>query len=209
MLDLGSQRYSVLDELATSLWSVLTRDGNDEGDLAQLAADYGVSRAEINRSLEAFAAEQVKAGWLCTPGASNPPPAPVADAGIALRTGSVAALGAIVATALSLRVRGFGPTYRALAERRWPAAVERGGVVAVVGRPFLAAENVILFRRGANDCLVRSLSLYRYLRASGVAATHVIGVRRIPFAAHAWVEVDGQGVLAPAPQGFARLATMM
>ena len=37
----------------------------------------------------------------------------------------------------------------------------------------------------------RSLALYRFLRSAHVPAQHVIGVRRFPFTAHAWVECGG------------------
>jgi hypothetical protein len=75
-------------------------------------------------------------------------------------------------------------------------------------RPFLAAENFILFGRAPHDCLARSLALFRYLRWRGIPATHVIGIRRVPFIAHAWVEISGEGVLSPRPRGFSALATL-
>jgi hypothetical protein len=41
-------------------------------------------------------------------------------------------------------------------------------------------------------CLQRSAATVCLLRASGVAAQLVIGAQRLPFKAHAWVEVDGR-----------------
>lgn len=43
-------------------------------------------------------------------------------------------------------------------------------------------------------CLQRSAVLASLLRSVGVRAQVVIGVRKIPFRAHAWVEVDGRSV---------------
>lgn len=40
-------------------------------------------------------------------------------------------------------------------------------------------------------CLKRSTVLVAMLRSRGVNARMVIGVQRLPFKAHAWVEVDG------------------
>jgi hypothetical protein len=60
---------------------------------------------------------------------------------------------------------------------------------------FTLAENLFIGRRAPSDCLVRSLSLYRYLRSVNIPVQHVIGVRRFPFAAHAWVEYEGAPVL--------------
>ena len=47
------------------------------------------------------------------------------------------------------------------------------------------------FRRRL-DCLPRSLAIYVLLRRQGVPATLRIGVKRFPFAAHAWVECLGE-----------------
>jgi hypothetical protein len=43
-------------------------------------------------------------------------------------------------------------------------------------------------------CLQRSAATTCLLRSHGVRALLVIGAQRIPFRAHAWVEVDGQVV---------------
>ena len=41
------------------------------------------------------------------------------------------------------------------------------------------------------DCLPRAMTIYLLLRRRGVPATLCIGVKRYPFAAHAWVECLG------------------
>jgi hypothetical protein len=41
------------------------------------------------------------------------------------------------------------------------------------------------------DCLPRALTTYRLLRSQGVPASLCLGVKKYPFAAHAWVEVAG------------------
>lgn len=41
-------------------------------------------------------------------------------------------------------------------------------------------------------CLQRSAVLVRMLRKRGILASLVIGAQKLPFKAHAWVEVDGQ-----------------
>lgn len=75
----------------------------------------------------------------------------------------------------------------------------RRGPAASALNIFLQAE---LFFKSANpdrDCLVRSFSLYLYLRLLGFPATHRIGIVPYPFDAHAWVELDGQAVLERSP----------
>jgi Transglutaminase-like superfamily len=41
-------------------------------------------------------------------------------------------------------------------------------------------------------CLQRSAVLVKMLRRHGVLAQMIIGAQKLPFKAHAWVEVDGQ-----------------
>lgn len=48
------------------------------------------------------------------------------------------------------------------------------------------------YHRRRLDCLPRSLAIYVLLRRQGVPATLRIGVKRFPFAAHAWVECLGE-----------------
>jgi hypothetical protein len=53
-------------------------------------------------------------------------------------------------------------------------------------------------------CLEQSLALYAMLRRAGAPATLRIGARPVPFAAHAWVEIDGEPVSEP-PDFIAQL----
>lgn len=46
-------------------------------------------------------------------------------------------------------------------------------------------------------CLEQSLALFVALRRAGAPAVLRIGVRPVPFAAHAWVEIGGQAVNEP------------
>ena len=53
---------------------------------------------------------------------------------------------------------------------------------------FHRAERLVFSGRGLDDCLPRSLALFVYLRRCNLTARHFIGIKRYPFAAHAWVE---------------------
>jgi Transglutaminase-like superfamily len=62
---------------------------------------------------------------------------------------------------------------------------------------------------GDTRCLVRSLVLTRLLARRGIPAKLVIGARPAPtFLAHAWVECDGQPVLATGDGSFGRLVEL-
>lgn len=105
---------------------------------------------------------------------------------------SKSSLCCLVVSYLRLRLFGFRSVLR------WAECVGDGPDTEVLERclaRFTASEVLIPHRRGTEDCLPRSLALYRYLRAHGVAAEFFIGVKRFPFQAHAWVEAAGQPLL--------------
>jgi len=213
VLDLRTQRYSVLDDLATAIWEVLTDQVDAAPHIHQWAREYETTLDEIVSTIDGFCADRLRMGWLRRRDS-------VANRKIDQRTSSrfphwrrllpngLFAFSVLTFTALSLRFRGFSKTYGR--QREVPGMPEPCLVPPLdsIIRPFLAAENFVFLRRAPNDCLVRSLALFRYLRWSGIPATHIIGIRRVPFAAHAWVEVSEEGVLAPAPRGFSALATL-
>ncbi|GIK49884.1 MAG: hypothetical protein BroJett013_25810 [Alphaproteobacteria bacterium] len=68
------------------------------------------------------------------------------------------------------------------------AAPSPGAAVSAYAR-FAAAR---IWIPAAFVCLFDSLTLMRFLLASGVRADLVFGVRSRPFAAHCWVEADGE-----------------
>lgn len=57
---------------------------------------------------------------------------------------------------------------------------------------------------GGRYCLQRSLATTLLCRIRGAWPTWCTGVRTAPFAAHAWVEVDGQPVGEPLGPGYYR-----
>jgi hypothetical protein len=150
--------------------------------------------AEVERFIARCAAE----GLLERAGAAGDDGLPAASAP-AFRRARWAFLDAwlsLRATNRSLARSGFGPTYAALAALpRPPSDAAAPAAVAPALRAFLRAEAVCWSRRAPNDCLARSLALYRFLVNRGLAATHRIGVRHAPFLAHAWVEHDGRPLL--------------
>jgi hypothetical protein len=61
---------------------------------------------------------------------------------------------------------------------------------AAIERPTRAFEVAKLFFGHADRCLPRSIALTEHLLGKGIGAELVLGVTAIPFAAHAWVQVD-------------------
>jgi Transglutaminase-like superfamily len=88
---------------------------------------------------------------------------------------------------LELARRGARPATRQQAE------VARRAVVAVS------------LRCAGRGCLQRSIAATLYCRAHGTWPTWCTGVRTNPFAAHAWIQVDGQPIGEPHPAGYYRI----
>jgi hypothetical protein len=194
VLDLRTESYRVLDEVATAMWRVLTGEEDRDEALDALAAAYDVDRARLEADLESFARTCVDEGLLAPAGAADEQPAAPASAAAAKprRASTRAALASLLATRRALDRDGFRATYERYAAL--PAGDDPKRAAAALAT-FQRAENLFVAGRAPNDCLVRSLGLFRFLRSSGVPAEHVIGVTRFPFQVHAWVELDGTAVL--------------
>lgn len=203
ILDLSTESYRVLDDVASALWAVLVGEADAAGSFDDLARHYQIDHGRLRAEVTTFADRCVAAGMLepaGTPLATEPvaPRAPARGRG-----GTLQALKCLIATQRALARDGFRTTYDRYARfsTGWDAPP-----LDVVLRGFSRAENFFIARRAPGDCLVRSLSLYRYLRAANVPAEHVIGVRRFPFRAHAWVECSGSPVFDERSHDFTPLA---
>jgi hypothetical protein len=130
--------------------------------------------------------------------ASNCAQSPRADRVARARTTRVAELVAAWMLLLVVdvvgKMFGFGPLCRAVSRRqtsRWrshePAFSTRTLCKAV------DAACAYYFHRV--DCLQSAAATVCLLRLHGIPADLVIGVQRLPFEAHAWVESDGQIVM--------------
>ena len=90
---------------------------------------------------------------------------------------------------------------RRLSKKRFRATLDwalshqqRGGIDDPISS-FRRAESVLPSLKGDLDCLPRALGLFAFLRHAARAPELVIGVKRYPFTAHAWVEIDGTPML--------------
>ena len=106
------------------------------------------------------------------------------------------ALAALVSARLTLLVRPFSVTWRALMERKAPSPAEASAAVepALVTRAVRRASRVIPGSR----CLPQALATHTMLARRGIASDVRFGVARDGqrgFEAHAWVELDGAVVI--------------
>ncbi|MBV8367550.1 MAG: lasso peptide biosynthesis B2 protein [Candidatus Eremiobacteraeota bacterium] len=201
VLDLTSASYYVLDDVASAMWSVVTERSDIESALVELASSFGVERERLRGNFDRFVTDCVARGFLEFPA----PPVPVLRRAPAVRPAVVPSSGLLLAalawrslieTRASLARQGFRAVYERCASL--PLTVPGAGLERAAAA-FRRAENFSISRHAPDDCLPRSLALYRFLRLAGIPATHVIGVTRIPFQAHAWVEFGGHPVLDDSP----------
>lgn len=189
--------------MGSALWPVLIGESNRDDAFEFAARHYDVDRARWDASLASFAERCLAAGLL----ERDDVPARLAGVPharpLGRRAGTFAALFSILATKRALARDGLRATY----ERY--AAFGSASAATPLDRAlpgFTKAENLFISRRAPRDCLLRSLALYRYLRAADVPVQHVIGVQRLPFIAHAWVEYEGVPVFDSLAKGFSPIS---
>lgn len=96
---------------------------------------------------------------------------------------------ALVAVDLLMKIGGFRAVHRLVT--RWRVR-ERGAVTGDEARRLAeAVDQAARWYLKRAWCLQRSAVGVLLLRWRGIPAELVIGVRKVPFYAHAWIELDG------------------
>lgn len=118
-------------------------------------------------------------------------PADITPAGnLGERVGAAVAWIGLLAVDIFLKVAGFEKFYRVL--RAYPTVGRPPEDQDVARRICAAVDRAATYYFKRAWCLQRSATTVCLLRLRGIAAELVIGARKMPFAAHAWVEIDGQ-----------------
>jgi hypothetical protein len=206
ILDLRTSSYKVLDDAASALWAVLVGEADLLSSLESLSRRYVVDEAQLQKELTAFAQRCVHEGLLVTTNSSSPSasvPAAQLSCVHRFRPATLRALACLISTRRALAREGFARTYDRYAA--FSVASSKPDLDGLL-KAFSRAEHVFITQRAPRDCLVRSLSLFRFLRSANVSVQHVIGVRRFPFGAHAWVEYNGAPMLDDDAREYTPLA---
>jgi hypothetical protein len=185
------------------MWEILTGDADPADALNEMSSRYRVPMARLEQDLSAFSDLCLTSRLL--------EPENYADAvtKLPLRRGASAptillALQSMIATSRALGREGFAATYLQYAQLPRGNSRTAGRALTIFAR----AENFFLAKRGSDDCLARSLALYRFLSRVNVQAHHVIGVCRFPFRAHAWVETEGTAAFQGSVADYTPLARL-
>jgi hypothetical protein len=178
VLDLRAGNYVALDQAASESWIRLLESG--------ITPDAPSKDA-------AFFADCERRGYL-TQGAHTSIVARQRIRRSPLVPPAFYAFYTLMRTARNLKEHGFARTYDELASLI-PPACSNDPKLVLRGKSAIAfAENFYTASKAPSDCLPRSLAIYRILLQAGLAPVHRIGVARMPFQAHAWVECGGKPV---------------
>ena len=96
---------------------------------------------------------------------------------------------------LGLYFFGFNRVYKAFV--RWTRVLRRRATEAqeekILEQTLASVVTATrLYYRRRKDCLPKSLTIYYLVRKQGIPAELCIGVKKFPFAGHAWVEYRGR-----------------
>ena len=203
ILNLDSERYYGLDEVGSRIWKLLKEGADIPAIVERLAEEYDVTRERLEADVTAVLRYLLGLRVVVPAGRRQNGERPAREeprvVSSALRgplrvpSGLACALTLVSAT-LALRMLGLR---RSLAiagrlSRRRPAAESPSSefLAGVVRKVDTAAA----FFPGRALCLEQSLALFLSLRRAGVPAELRMGVQPYPFAAHAWVEYEGEPV---------------
>jgi hypothetical protein len=193
ILHLSNTSYYILDEVASAMWQACTESACGEATLHHLADDFEIEPVRLKADFESFKRNCIEKGFLVT-ARDDPDKTQIPTIHVAFPIWH--AWVCIIRTAISLRWWGFDVAYSNCARlARSCDQRDSNQTLTRAIRTFLLAENFALSTRAPDDCLLRSLALFRFLRNMGFPVEHCIGVQRFPFRAHAWVEYRGQTLL--------------
>ena len=202
LMDIARDRIYSLDRVGAEMWQLLAAGHDLETIAINISNVYGAPVSVVYGDLLRFVDGLEQKGLLVrngteAHGASRPvrppvralPNAAIQPAAVPGGPGLIArSVWRLLRVDLELSLRGFSHLYRWVADHPTRPVVYAEGTVAAVCRAFDHA--VALYPRQA-PCLQRSAATACLLRDHGVPAALVVGTRKHPFRAHAWVEVDG------------------
>jgi len=209
LLNVQSGAYFTLNGVGARVWEQIEGGRTREEALDALGRRYPVSRDRLARDVDTLLTRLIDKGLLaCGEAAAGGAGAGPADRVQATTRSSAARISrqrfafperllwsllgfaALVGIDVLLHVAGFARFHRAVS--RWRARPRRALDPADAARISAAVDAASAFYFKRAWCLQRSAATTCLLRLCGFPAELVIGVQRLPFMAHAWVELDGR-----------------
>lgn len=205
VLDLKRDQVLKLNTTAAEIWSLLVAGMPEAQIVAKIAAKYSVEPSRVAQDLQDLVAKSAALG-LCRRSVSIAPSgstsvAPPSFPAIAEKThespSTIRVLRALLALALfdailTLRnLESLCAVVESLAVRSQRRSVPQS---RAVDRVSAAVEQASVWYPKKSLCLQRSAVTTCLLRQDGVPAKMAVGIRSMPFLAHAWVEIEGEVV---------------
>ncbi len=185
LLDINDDAMFALNPIGSYVWTKLALGITVDQIITDLGEDTGESRAVIEPDVLNFINE------LSVQGILEKAKPLVATERYLFRLAMLRLLSfdLLVLQSKLMRQRPFRNVHKMV--QRWP--------VSSLGKKYASLESVCEAVERASNwypktvlCLQRSAVTACLLRDQGIFAQMVIGARKVPFSAHAWVEVDGR-----------------
>jgi len=201
LFDLASGCYSSFNPVGALVWSQIEAGASTAEIIERVRHEFAdMNRDIIDRDVRAIVAKLMREGLIMTPRHDLPArqsstPTPARDSipdpadGHAGFFRTLVAFIFLVYIDLLMRLARFRRVYDTV---RDTTTRHRHPDPKAVGRTCRAIDKAARSYIKRAWCLQRSAACVCLLRRQGASAELVLGVRTFPFAAHAWVELDGR-----------------
>lgn len=194
-LDLDTGEVVAFERAALLIWTRIAAGVAPKTILDDLGATYDAPADRLAADYDAFIRSCLDRGLMVRQPAAPPDPRTAPARRTPLLPPFLGACFSRLACQWSLWRHGFAGAYKIARSHAATRTNERFPDLDRLLAVFAKTHAIIPHRRKRDDCLLRSISLFRFLRTRGVNATHVIGLSPSPFALHAWVELNQRPLL--------------
>jgi len=209
LLDIQHDRLLKLNAVAAEMWNLFRAGHAEEQIVSEIATNYGVDRQRVARDFTALLARIAELQVPVDSSVSVDGPQPATppkhlpsypwygkapDASQAKPKALTVFLALIGLMAFDLVLSCASIKALCSLVKKWPAKQGTQSDPDMTGRVCGAVDRACVWYPKKAMCLQRSAVTTCLLRSSGIPARMALGVRPMPFMAHAWVEVEGTAV---------------
>ena len=201
LLCLNSGKFLGLDSSARAIWNSLVTGCNKVEAAERLCRDFAIESASALKEVELFIqnCQNQSLIEISELSSTNRYPSPIDQRSCCfVQLSFFRAIASLITTRTLLRFGGFAKAYWSTAAVSKRFGIESNTTnksIAQALQVFLRAEGLLPSSKAANDCLFRSLALFRFLRMIGAPVVHHIGIIEHPFESHAWVTFENNALL--------------